>query len=189
MSEITSLPLPKERNLYFHQGVDEDTVGELTKNIISINENDDLISRIYDAYDLDYKPKPIKVYIDSYGGQVNQILGLVSIFEASETPIHTIVTGVAMSAGMIMSISGHKRFAHARSTIMIHQLSAGAWGTLTDVEEFVEEMKRLQDKMESVIVEKTKIPKTKLKEIRDRKIDWYLDANQALELGLIDEII
>ena len=189
MSDITTLPLPKERNLYFSTGVDEETIATLSKDIIAINEHDSLLSRLYDVYDFDYKPKPINIYIDSYGGQVYQVLGLISIMEKSESPIHTYCTGTAMSAGFIMLISGHKRFAHKYSTIMLHQLSTGTWGMLKEIEDHVVEMKRLQAVLDSIILEKTKVTRAQLKTIYTEKLDWYLTSPEALEFGMIDEIV
>ena len=189
MSDITSLPLPKERNLYFCDQVDQDTIETITKDIISINDNDTFLTRLYDVYDLEYKPKPINIYIDSYDGQVYQILGLTAIMEKSETPVHTYVTGAAMSAGFVMLISGHKRFAHKYSTVMLHQLSAEVWGTLKEMEDQVDEYKRLQGILESLILDKTKISKSKLKELKTGKIDWYMNASDAMEFGCIDQII
>lgn len=189
MSDITTLPLPKDRNLYFCDQVEQDTIETLTKDIISINEHDTLLTRLYDVYDLEYKPKPINLYIDSYGGSVYQIFGLVSVIDKSETPIHTYVTGTAMSSGFIMLIAGHKRFSYKYSTVMLHQLGSGVWGSLKELEDHVDEMKRLQGIMDLIISDKTKITKTKLKEIRTSKIDWFLNSEQALEWGCVDEII
>ena len=112
----TNLPLPKERNIYFTRQVDQSSIGDLTKQIIEINEDDKHLRKLYDVYGIDYTAKPINIYIDSYGGAVYQCFGLISVMERSKTPIHTIVTGCAMSCGFMILISGHKRFAHKLST-------------------------------------------------------------------------
>lgn len=106
------------------------------------------LKKIYAIYDLDYSPKPIKIYIDSYGGAVYQCYGLLSIMDSSKTPIHTIVTGAAMSCGFMMLIHGHKRFAYPLSTPLYHQIGGGAIGKSKDIEEEYVEMKRLQTKLE-----------------------------------------
>lgn len=180
---------PKDRNLYFNQGVDADTIGELTQDIISINEHDAHLIKRYALLDIDYKPKPIKIYIDSYGGYLYQCFGLLSVIENSETPIHTIVTGCAMSCGFMMLIAGHKRFAHKLSTVMYHQASAGVWGKIEDMEQRTDEIKRCQQILEDVTLDKTKITKKKLTQIRKEKVDWFMDSDEALDNGVIDEII
>ena len=91
------LPLPKNRNLYLAKQVDQASMNSLTKSILEINENDEYLSKLYAVHDLDYKPRPIKLYIDSYGGAVYQCFGLLGVMEKSNTPVHTIVTGAAMS--------------------------------------------------------------------------------------------
>lgn len=188
MTEIT-LPIPKERTIYLAQQINQDSINSLTKTIVDIEENDIYLKKLYYLHDLEYKPKPIKLYIDSYGGNVYQCLGLVNIMDKCKTKIHTIVTGCAMSCGFIIAISGHKRFGYNKSTYMYHQASSGAFGTVKEIEDELIEVKRLQKIMEDITVEKTDIPKKKLKEIFDSKTDWYITSEDALKMKIIDEII
>jgi ATP-dependent Clp protease protease subunit len=183
------LPLPKKRDLFFIKQVDQASIGDITQKIIEINQDDEHLKKVYSIYGLKYEPEPIKIYIDSYGGYVYQCFGLLSVMERSETPIHTIVTGCAMSCGFMMLISGHKRFAHKLSTPLYHQVSSGAFGTVKEMEEKIEESKRLQEQLESIVKEKTNISKKKLKEILDTKKDWYMTSEEALSLGVVDEIL
>jgi ATP-dependent Clp protease protease subunit len=184
-----TLRLPKDRELFFIKQVDQASIGELTKSIIEINKDDELLKKLYSVYGMEYTPKPIKIFIDSYGGYVYQCFGLLSVIERSETPIHTIVTGCAMSCGFMMLISGHKRFAHRLSTPLYHQVSSGVGGTVKEIEEHLEESKRLQKTLEDIVKEKTKITKKRLREIYDYKKDWFMSADEALELGVVDEIL
>lgn len=189
MSLVDSIEKPRDRNIYLPKKVDQESMNVLTKAIIEINEHDDYLIKLYDIHGINYNPNPIKIYIDSYGGYVYQCFGLIGIMETSETPIHTYVTGAAMSCGFIILIHGHKRFGYEHSTPMYHQVSTGFWGKLADMEEDFIESKRLQRKFEEMTFRKTKITKGKLKEIYDKKIDWYMSATQALRLGVIDKII
>jgi ATP-dependent Clp protease protease subunit len=184
-----NLPLPKKRDLFFTKQVDQSSIGELTQKIIEINQDDEHLKKIYNVYGLTYNPEPIQVYIDSYGGYVYQCFGLLSVMERSQTPIHTIVTGCAMSAGFMILISGHKRFAHKLSTPLYHQVSSGAAGTVKEMEEKLEESKRLQKQLEDIVKEKTDITKKRLREIFDTKKDWYMTSEEALELNVVDEIL
>ena len=118
-----------------------------------------------------------------------QCFGLLGVMAKSETPIHTIVTGAAMSCGFMILISGHKRFGYELSTPLYHQVSTGFRGNVQDMEESLEETKRLQKKIEKITLERTSISKKKLKSILKNKVDWHMTANEALALGVIDEII
>lgn len=186
---MAELPLPKKRDLFFNKQVDQNSIGDLTQKIIEINQDDEHLKKVYSIYSLDYQPEPIKIYIDSYGGSVYQCFGLLSVMDRSQTPIHTIVTGCAMSCGFMMLICGHKRFAHKLSTPLYHQVSSGSWGTVKELEENLEETKRLQKVLENIVKEKTNINKKKLREILDTKKDWFMTAEQALELDVVDEIL
>lgn len=187
--ELPPLPAPKERNLYLPSQVDQASMNDLTKNIILINEHDDFLKKMYGIYSINYVPNPIKMYIDSYGGAVYQCLGLLGVMEKSETPIHTIVTGAAMSCGFMILISGHKRFGYVHSTPLYHQVSTGFMGKIQDLEEKIVETRRLQKKIESITLDRTKITKKKLEKVLRNKVDWFMTAEEALSLGVIDEIL
>lgn len=184
-----SIPTPKERTIFFGKQVDQESIEGISENIIKINNDDRYLEKLYQLHDLKYKAKPIKIYIDSYGGFVYQVMGLLSIMEKSKTPIHTIATGAAMSCGFMMLIYGHKRFGYELSTPLYHQISGGVIGKVEDMEQKVIESKKLQEKWEELIIRKTKITKDKLKQIRKEKIDWYMTAEEAKKLGVIDKII
>ena len=186
---MESLPRPKDRNLYLPDQVTQKTMNSLTKAIIDINEHDAHIKKVYSIYGAKYKPSPIKIYIDSYGGQVYQCFGLLGVMDKSKTPIHTIVTGAAMSCGFMILISGHKRFGYSLSTPLYHQVSTGFYGKIQDMEESLKETKRLQKKIEEITLDRTRITEKELKKILRKKIDWYMNAEEALKLGVIDEII
>lgn len=184
-----NIPLPKDRNLYFNKQVDQSSIGELTQRIIEINDDDRYLEKLYNIHNLKYTPEPIKIFIDSFGGSVYQCYGLLSIIEDSKTKIHTIVTGAAMSCGFMILICGHKRFAHKLSTPLYHQISSGVSGTIKEIEDKLEQSRKLQKILEDIVTDKTKISKKKLKEIYESKKDWYMNSEEALELGVVDEII
>jgi len=184
-----ALPKPKYRNLYLPEQVNQESMNKLTKAILEINEDDAYLVKLYEIHDIVYKPRPIQMYIDSYGGAVYQCFGLLGVMDKSETPIHTIVTGAAMSCGFMILISGHKRFGYKHSTPLYHQVSTGFYGKVKDMEEKLEESKRLQKKIEDITFERTSISKKKLNEILKNKIDWYMTAEEALGLGVIDGIV
>jgi len=186
---MLNLPSPKHRDLFFYNQVDQYSVSQLSKDIIEICESDRFLTKVYSTMNCRYEPEPIKIYIDSYGGSVYQILGLVGIIEKSETPIHTVVTGTAMSAGFILAISGHKRFSHKYATFMVHQLSSGNWGRLEDLKDDMAENQRLQDILDNLILNKTKIKPGKLKKIYKRKKDWFIDPFTAIKLSIIDYLV
>jgi len=185
----TALPKPKPRNLYLPEQVTQESMNKLTKSIIEINDDDAYLVKLYKINGVKYKPAPIHLYIDSYGGAVYQCFGLLGVMEKSDTPIHTIVTGAAMSCGFMILICGDKRFGYRHSTPLYHQVSLGFYGKVKDMEERLEEGKRLQKKIEEITLARTRIPKKKLKNILKNKIDWHMTAAEALELGVIDGII
>jgi len=134
--------------------------------------------------------KDIMLLIDSYGGMVHSMLAVHDVMKhLTRCDIITVGIGKQMSAGQLLLISGTKgkRFATPNSRILMHQLFAGTFGKLADMEVDVEEYKMLEDLLDKLIVKYTKVKKSQLKELL--QVDSYVSAQKALELGLIDHII
>lgn len=186
---MITLPQQKERILLFNKEVSQSTIGDLSKHILEINEDDRYINSIYNAHNINYTPPPIKIYIDSYGGSVYQCFGLLSIIENSTTPIHTIVTGCAMSCGFLISIAGHTRFSYKNSTFMYHQISSAVYGELKDIKDTIIEVDRLQELVETHTLTHTGISRAELNSVYDKKTNWYMTSKQALKYKVVDKIL
>lgn len=186
---MASIEKPVPRNLFLAQQVDQESMNAMSKAIIEIREHDEYLKKYYQLYGLMYEPKPITIYVDSYGGAVYQCFGLLAIMKDSGTPVDTVVTGCAMSCGFLIAIHGNHRKIHRHGTMMYHQVSTVAKGKVADIEEGVLETKRLQQKIEDMTFESTKITKEKLEKVYKKKQDWFLDAKDSLKWGCVDEII
>jgi ATP-dependent Clp protease protease subunit len=175
--------------LYLPSQVDQKSINDLTQAINSINSTDAELEKLSAVYGMTYTPEPIQIFIDSYGGLVYQCLGLLGVMKRSTAPIHTIVTGCAMSCGFIISVAGHKRFAYDKSTFLYHQISTGFYGKAADLEDEVKEVKRLQKLIENHVIESTGLSKQQLKDNYKTKTDWFIDAKEALKYKIIDHIL
>ena len=188
-SDLTDVHLPDpdilryykdydDRVIYVDADIDDDTF-EITKQIYEYNRADK------------GKPveerKPIVIFIYSYGGDIYQVYALISAITASKTPVYTINAGVAMSAGALLLLSGHRRYAMRYSTVLFHPGEASRSGTYEQMQEAQNNYKRTVDMMASYIVERTNITKKKLSNNWTR--DWYLTADEAIELGVCEKII
>jgi len=166
------------RNIAIDYDIDE-SLFEVTKQILEYNRQDKDIPTD--------KRKPINIYVMSYGGDLYQAYALISTMLASKTPIRTINMGVAMSAGLLILLAGHERYAMKYSTAMIHSGSGGAQGTYEQMEEQQKNYKKLVDMMRDYILERTNID-TKLFN-RQKSKDWYLNDKEQVELGIASKII
>ena len=189
MNNLIAVDKPKDRSLFLNTQVDQDSVGKLIKEIIEINEHDQMLIELHRLNNMIYSPAAIKLYISSYGGSVYQGLGLMAAIESSVTPVHTIATGCAMSMGFAILIMGHKRFIHKHSTIMYHEASSFSYGKITEMETEMLQDKKMQRKIERIIVSKTNITKQQLNKHNKEKHDWFLTPKKALKLGIVDAII
>jgi len=135
--------------------------------------------------------KDIQLYINSPGGVVTAGLSIYDIMQYIKPDVQTIVMGQACSMGSFLSMAGApgKRFAMPHSRIMIHQPSGGASGQATDIEIQAREILKMKDMLTSKYVEHGNkgITTDRFLELMDR--DKFLSPQEAIELGLIDEII
>ena len=135
---------------------------------------------------------PINVIIDSVGGDVYEMFGIIDYIESlernSKIKINTICRGKAMSAAaMILACGTGKRLASKRSTIMIHEGSSMQAGKTSDVKAAQKYNAHLEDMANSILGEKTTKDKKFWSE--QTKTDLYLSAKDAQKLGVIDGII
>lgn len=173
------------RIIYFADDVWYDTIGKTCAILLNMIESDNK----KDEEQKDYKREPIKLYIHSYGGEVYDMWGLIDIIKDSKTPIYTYCTSYAMSAGFKIFLAGHKRFCTKHATFMYHQMSCRRSGKYQDLVEDREEIDFLNKQNEDYVLERTKITRERIDEIRQKKKDVYIHAEEALKLGIVDEII
>lgn len=135
--------------------------------------------------------KDIKIYIDSPGGSVYSGLGLLDTIEYVKPDIITINTGLAASMAAVILCSGTngKRKSLKRSRTMIHQPMAGFGGYLqaSDIEIDAKEINSLKKELHGIISERTGQPYDRVEKDSDR--DYWMNAEEALKYGMIDEII
>lgn len=174
-----------KRLIHLFGDVDNETVGKINYNLLSLLEEDEE----KESKEKDFIRKPIKIYINSYGGNVYDMWALIDIIENSKTPIYTYCTGYAMSAAFQIFISGHKRFISKHATLLYHQISCWIDGKYQDVAEKTKQVTYLQNMVEKYVVSKTKITMNELKRIRETKFDYYIYTEDAIKLGCADEII
>jgi len=133
--------------------------------------------------------KDISLYINSPGGVIASGLAIYDTMQLIKSDVSTICVGMAASMGTVLLCAGAKgkRYALPNSTIHMHQAVGGAQGQATDIEIAAREIMRMQDLIRNVIVKHTGQPMEKI--VRDTDRDFYLNPQQAVEYGIIDEIL
>ena len=149
----------------------------LAKEIIRINNEEAGITT----------PEPVILYIHSYGGDLDQAQFFCDLVESSRVPIITVATGAAMSAGLLIFLSGKRRYAFRHSSLLIHQGSASFSGTAEEIDSAQKSYKRKLEKMKRYILSRTSINE-KLFE-KNKTKDWYVSGDELISLGIADKII
>ncbi|HET7302051.1 MAG TPA: ATP-dependent Clp protease proteolytic subunit [Candidatus Saccharimonadales bacterium] len=133
--------------------------------------------------------KDIFFYINSPGGSVYDAMAIYDTMQYVTNDIHTVGIGVQASAAAFLLSSGTKgkRSVLPNATVMLHQPSSGTRGKVSDMQIDLEEVLRLKKRLNEIVAENTG---QKLKKVQDdMERDYWLSAKQALEYGIVDQII
>ena len=175
-------PMPMERKLYLKENVDEKSIMPLIEAIHKINDDDAEKEKEYNGWERE----PIKLYIYTYGGVCYACFALIDAIRASKTPVHTIVLGTAMSAGIFIFAAGHKRFIGEHATLLYHDVALHSEGMTEGVKIELAEGLRLQKMGIQFLTEYSLIEESSLNDYINRKADWYISAEEAVRLKIAD---
>lgn len=178
LSELIQLQDYKNRLIYIGD-VEDYAAQSITGSIINYNKLDTFIPI--------EKKLPIKIFINSSGGSLAACYTIVDAIKLSKTPVLTINIGIAYSAGGVILLAGHKRYAFPHSSFLLHEGSNGFAadaGKFKDYSRFYE--KQLNDSKD-FIIEQTLIDDELYEQ--KRHTDWWMDVHEMLKYGIIDEVL
>jgi len=133
--------------------------------------------------------KDIKLYVNSPGGQISAGLAIIDTMNFVKPDIATYCVGMAASMGAVILSAGTKgkRFALPNSEVMIHQPLTGIEGQASDIEITAKHILKLKEKLYKILSKNTGKPFAQIEKDGDR--DYYMDADEALKYGIVDEIV
>ena len=161
-------------------------VGEITDEVAA-----SIIAQLFDAQQnldsLTGTDKAIRLYINSPGGSVSAGLSIYDTIQSLHVPVHTICMGMAASMAAVILAGGKERFILPHGEVMIHQPSGETMGKATDILIAANHIKERRQELNKILSART----GKSLEViaRDTETDTWLDANHAVEYGIVDHII
>lgn len=129
---------------------------------------------------------PIKIYIDSPGGDLIAAYTIINTIELSKTPVWTINVGAAYSAGFFIFITGHYRIAYPLSSFLYHEGSGGFGGDAHKLRNGMDFYKKQLNQLKQHVLKYTDLTEEDYEHIL--KDDYWLLASEALEKNIVDEI-
>lgn len=170
-----------ERRIYWIVGAVDASLYELVQHIINCN---------YEDRDIPVEQrKPIRFIIASPGGSLEVEQTLVAIMEASKTPVWCVAIGMCASAASMIYLAGHKRFATRNAYWMLHQ------GGCDNLEGSYQQIMSFMAKYQTDIEEMAEFYKTHTNfpaDLIEEKLvegDWYIGIDEALQNGIVQEVI
>ena len=167
--------LLKERIIFIGDEITDDTANVVVAQLLFLEADD--------------PDKDIFMYINSPGGSVTAGLAIYDTMHFIKSDVATICTGLAASMGAFLLTGGQKgkRSALPNSEIMIHQPLGGARGQATDIQIHANQILKIKANLNRMLSENSGQPLEKIQ--ADTERDNFMDAEQALEYGLIDKVI
>jgi len=172
--DIYSLLL-KERIIFLGSAIDDQVANVIVAQLLFLSRED--------------SEKEIQMYINSPGGVIYSGLAVYDTMQMIPNPISTVAVGVTASFGTVLLTAGTKgrRYALPNSTIHMHQPLGGAQGQATDIEIQTKQILRLRTLLNDIMAKHTGKSVDVIQ--KDTERDFYLDATQAVEYGLVDQVL
>lgn len=172
--DIYSLLL-KNRIVFMGTPIDDQVANVVVAQLLFLNQED--------------PDKTIHMYINSPGGQIYAGLAIYDTMKMISNPISTYAIGFSASFGTVLLAAGTKgqRYALPHATIHMHQPLGGAQGQASDIEIHAKEILRLRARLNEILAESTGRSLETIE--RDTERDFFMDANQAVDYGLVDEVL
>jgi ATP-dependent Clp protease protease subunit len=180
----------ESRTMLLQGEVNEEKAGEIISGFLALA---DLKPAKEDLQKGEMPYDPITMYVSTYGGSADEMFAIFDIMNHCKKSCHieTIGIGKVMSAGTLILAAGTKgkRKISRNCRVMLHQVSAGAFGPLFNMTTEIDAIQRLQDQYISAMASCTNLSKRKLKSLLNERVNVYLTAEEAVEYGLADIII
>ena len=182
-SQLSSNIRVVENTIFFYSDVTEQSALDL--NCI-LYELDAKLKNTYNFLGPDFVPH-IKLRINSYGGSVFAGMAILDTIRNLKSEVHTYIDGAAASAATIISVAGKKRYIGKNSLMLIHQLSSGSYGKFSEMEDDMENNRRIMKMIKDIYKQYTKVPMKQIDEIL--KHDLWFESSKCIELGLVDHVL
>jgi len=172
--DIYSLLL-RERIIFVGTGIDDQVANVVVAQLLYLSHED--------------PDKMIQMYINSPGGQIYSGLAIYDTMKMIPNKISTVAVGVTASFGTVLLSAGTKgqRYALPHATIHMHQPLGGAEGQASDIEIQAREILRLKARLNQILSDSTGQTLEVIERDTDR--NFYLEAEQAVEYGLVDQVL
>ncbi len=186
---------PELRAIAIYGDINEERCAEAVYGLITLNATTKsfILKEQEEEKSEEVAVEPIEFYISSYGGQATEMFAVYDIMRdiREGTPIITYGVGKVMSAGVLLLAAGTKgqRKIGKNCRVMIHGVVAGQHGHIADIENEFTEVKSTQKMYIEALVEETDMTHKYIKRLMDKKTNVYLDAAEAVNLGIADIII
>ena len=178
------------RAISLYGDLTEEKASELVYGLLILKESGRLVQQEEEVCEV---VDPIDFYISTYGGSAAEMFSVYDImrFAKKDCDIHTIGLGKVFSAGTLLLAAGTKgkRKIGANCRVMLHDVISGHQGTLHNLENEVRETRWIQKTYIQLMAAETNMTEKEIKSYINRKINVYLTAQEAVELGIADEII
>ena len=174
---------PEGRSIMFVGDVTEEKAADLISALLVLSQAKD---------EDEERAEDIKLYVNTYGGSADEMFAIYDVmnFCKQHCDIQTIGLGKVMSAGTLLLAAGTKgkRYLGSHARVMLHAVNGGHVGELHNLQNEMEQMAGLQESYIQAMSNETSMTKRQIQTLINRKVNVYLNSEEAIEKGLADEV-
>ena len=168
-------------HIYFNSDIDASSAFNLNKELRNIDNKLTATTAL-----LKIEPLPIYLHLTTNGGLIHAALSIIDCMNSLSSPVYTIIDGFVASAGTIISVCGAKRYMGKNAYMLIHELRSGVWGKMSYIDEEYDNLKKVQQHLMDIYINKTSLTSKKLTKILKKDVEWNVE--EAINYGLVDDI-
>lgn len=170
-------------HVYFSDDITAESVFALNKELTMVKTRMTLFAV---SHGIPLDTIPIYLHLTTNGGCIHSAFSVVDTIKTLGVPVYTVVEGTVSSAGTLISLAGKKRFIMPNAYMLLHELRSGVWGKMSNIEEEIENLRKMMDHLYSYYEDNTKMTRRTLEKLLTKDVIW--NAQECIKKGVVDEV-
>lgn len=167
--------------VYFNDDITTESITALNKELRTLDEKMMSISAMFRI-----DPIPIYLHLTTNGGEIYAAFSAIDCIQQMKCPVYTVVDGFVASAGTLISIAGKKKYISPNAYMLLHELRSGFWGKMSEINDEMDNLKKLMDHLIDYYSTHTPLSKKSLEKLLTKDSIW--NAKECISRGVATEI-
>jgi ATP-dependent protease ClpP protease subunit len=177
----TSNVYSASNHIYFNDDITTESVFALNRELHAVKMRNTILKVTHGL-----PVVPIYLHITTNGGCIHSAFSVVDTIKTLGIPVYTVVEGTVSSAGTLISLAGEKKYIMPNAYMLLHELRSGVWGKMSNIEEEIQNLRKMMDHLYEYYEVNTKLTRRALEKLLTKDVIW--DVQECLAKGIVDDI-